>query len=140
MTACLACMALSLPAQQVPPAQTRGIPTDDSKAPAPQQFQGRIFSDEGILPLGRPHAWYLYVEDAGGHPLEDAQIEAEGVNSDIGLRLPSPPRASTYVGNGHYLIEGVLFPASGRWVLQFRVLWQGRAEQLRFTVLVPPRP
>lgn len=138
MLTSLACMALSVSAQQLPPPQSRGAITDSS-ASAPQRIQGRIFTDEEVGPLGRQHDWYLCLEQADGSPMEGAQIEAEGIHPETGQGLPSPPRVLTYVGYGHYLVEEVFFPAGGHWALHFRVRWQGKTELLRFTVFVPPQ-
>ena len=70
-----------------------------------------------LEPLGinRIHAWVLKVEDAAGQPMEDAELTISGGMPAHDHGLPTAPKATAYLGDGNYLVEGMKFHMSGAW-------------------------
>lgn len=67
------------------------------------------------LAINRMHAWVLKVEDAAGRPMEDAELTISGGMPAHDHGLPTAPRATDYLGDGSYLVEGMKFHMGGAW-------------------------
>lgn len=102
----------------------------------PRIFRGKLFYDGPKAPVKQSHEWYLYLEDLSGLLMEDARIEADGVNYKAGRGFATPPSVTQYIGKGHYLIENVVFPVAGPWSMRFQVIWQNKVDVLAFEIIV----
>ena len=67
------------------------------------------------IEINRMHSWVLKVEDAAGRPVEDAELRISGGMPAHDHGLPTAPRATSYLGDGNYLIEGMKFHMGGAW-------------------------
>ena len=73
------------------------------------------------IEINRIHAWVAQVMDADGNPVEDASISITGGMPDHDHGLPTAPRATAYLGEGRYLIEGMKFHMGGAWEVVLNV-------------------
>ena len=67
------------------------------------------------LTINRMHAWVVRVAGADGKPAENAELTLSGGMPAHDHGLPTAPRATTYLGSGNYLIEGMRFHMGGAW-------------------------
>ena len=67
------------------------------------------------IEINRIHVWVAQVMDADGNPVEGATISISGGMPDHDHGLPTAPRATAYLGEGRYLIEGMKFHMGGAW-------------------------
>lgn len=73
------------------------------------------------IEINRIHAWVAQVMDADGNPVEGASISITGGMPDHDHGLPTAPRATAYLGEGRYLIEGMRFHMGGAWEVVLNV-------------------
>ena len=78
-----------------------------------------LMAEDGQYKIGRYHNWIIVVTDNQGNAIENAQIAISGGMLAHGHGLPSKPLVTRYLGQGQYLIEGMLFNMSGKWTLLF---------------------
>ena len=95
-------------------------------------FKVSIGPAEGTTLINEYHSWILHLEDASGNHIQDASFAISGGMVAHGHGLPSKPIVSEYLGNGDYLIEGVLFNMSGIWTLQFIIQTPTVSDRVRF--------
>jgi hypothetical protein len=95
-------------------------------------FKVSIWPAEGTTLINEYHSWILHLEDASGNHIKDASFTISGGMVAHGHGLPSKPVVSRYLGNGEYLIEGVLFNMSGIWTLQFIIQTPTVSDRVRF--------
>ena len=73
------------------------------------------------IEINRIHAWVARVMDAEGNPVEGATISITGGMPGHDHGLPTAPRATAYLGEGRYLIEGMKFHMGGAWEVVLNV-------------------
>lgn len=73
------------------------------------------------IEINRIHVWVAQVMDADGNPVEGATISITGGMPDHDHGLPTAPRATAYLGEGRYLIEGMRFHMGGAWEVVINV-------------------
>lgn len=95
-------------------------------------FKVSIWPAEGTKLINEYHSWILHLEDTSGNHIKDANFAISGGMIAHGHGLPSKPVISGYLGNGDYLIEGVLFNMSGIWTLQFIIQTPAVSDRVRF--------
>jgi len=71
----------------------------------------------GNAPIGNHHNWVIEVKNIQGEPVSDALFNLSGGMAAHGHGLPSQPLVTKYLGEGQYLIEGMLFNMAGEWSL-----------------------
>ena len=84
--------------------------------------------------IGQYHNWIIVVRDISGNAIENANITVDGGMLGHGHGLPSQPIVTKHVGNGSYLIEGVLFNMSGEWTLNFYIQTPSHKDRARFDI------
>ena len=84
--------------------------------------------------ISRYHNWTIILKDVSGSPVENARIEVAGGMLGHGHGLPSQPVVTKYLGNGQYLIEGMLFNMSGEWTLNFYIQTPNYKDRVRFDI------
>lgn len=67
--------------------------------------------------IGDYHEWVIRVRDENGKGIEGAEFRFDGGMAAHGHGLPSQPLVTQYLGEGKYLIEGILFNMAGAWTL-----------------------
>lgn len=84
--------------------------------------------------IGGFHNWVIDVTDNNGKSLEDAEFNIDGGMVSHGHGLPSQPTVTQYLGDGKYLIEGMLFNMAGAWTLIIAVKKDGIIDSARFDI------
>ncbi|MFK7913255.1 MAG: cytochrome-c peroxidase [Pseudomonadales bacterium] len=98
------------------------------------------------IPVGRLHAWEVTVETADGERFIPGQISIGGGMPAHGHGLPSAPAVTRHLGNGRFLIEGMLFNMTGAWQLRLAITGPAgldhyvRSLQLSAPLPEPPVP
>jgi len=87
-------------------------------------FMISLYPEKGNAPIGDHHNWVIEVKDNDGEIVKDALFNISGGMEAHGHGLPSQPIVTKYLGEGHYLIEGMLFNMAGDWSL-FVIVQQG---------------
>lgn len=85
--------------------------------------------------LNQMHTWTLHIENAHGHPVEDAEVMVSGDMPQHGHGLPTEPRVTQNLGNGDYLVEGMRFQMPGWWVVEFMVDAGGMTDSVSFNLM-----
>ena len=85
------------------------------------------------LPLNLIHSWKLHVETLDGKPVENAVITVHGGMPAHKHGLPTQP-VVTEIGSGDYLVEGIKFSMSGKWVIWFEIRVGEMTEKVKFDV------
>ena len=95
-------------------------------------FDVRVFPRDGEVLVGRYHQWIIQVTDANRNVVDNASMTVAGGMEAHGHGLPSKPQITRYLGNGQYLIEGMLFNMAGRWTLLFVIQTPQVMDRVRF--------
>jgi hypothetical protein len=82
------------------------------------------------------HTWTIHVEMASGAMVENATIKVDGDMPEHGHGLPTSPEVTKYLGNGDYLVEGLLFQMPGWWVIEFDITAGGQTDHVEFNLLL----
>lgn len=85
------------------------------------------------LSINRMHSWSIRITTANGEPLDKADILISGGMPLHNHGLPSSPRVTEALGNGHYRVGGMRFHMLGDWQLVFNI----EAGQQRDVIVVP---
>ena len=96
------------------------------------KFKLFIFPATGQISIGEYQEWIIVVRDHADRIVEDAYLAISGGMIAHGHGLPSKPQIQHYLGEGRYLIEGVLFNMAGTWTLQFIVQTKEQVDRVRF--------
>ena len=73
------------------------------------------------IAINQMHQWTVRVTDAEGNPIANADIRVSGGMPAHDHGLPTAPKATTYLGDGRYLIEGMKFHMGGAWEVMLTV-------------------
>lgn len=92
-----------------------------SKTTAEERYHVEIAPELDPLAPGVMHAWVLVLTTPDGEPVEDAKIVIGGGMPQHGHGLPTAPKATAYLGEGRYRIDGVRFNMAGNWTLEFAI-------------------
>lgn len=112
----LLALSATLPAAGTLAGEAWPTPNPDS-AQVTERGRYRISYASALEPIeiNRIHVWVAQVMDADGNPVEGATISISGGMPDHDHGLPTAPRATAYLGEGRYLIEGMKFHMGGAW-------------------------
>ncbi len=84
-------------------------------------YQLTISPRAGRYVLGQYHDWIVHIENKNQQIITDAHLSIDGGMVAHGHGLPSQPQVTRYLGNGDYLIEGMLFNMAGSWTLLIKI-------------------
>jgi hypothetical protein len=84
-------------------------------------FHVTVAPENGHYMIGGYHHWTLTVKNKQYQPVTNAQIYMTGGMVGHGHGMPSQPLVTRYLGEGRYLIEGMLFNMAGEWTLLFSI-------------------
>ncbi|NOX40495.1 MAG: FixH family protein [Alphaproteobacteria bacterium] len=68
-----------------------------------------------------PHAWIAEIKTADGEPVTNATIMVDGGMAAHGHGMPTRPRMTENLGDGHYKIDGMQFHMAGEWQLNLAI-------------------
>lgn len=80
-------------------------------------FNLSLYPQTGDPIIGDYQNWVVEVKDGNLQGIENAEIALGGGMSAHKHGLPSQPKVTKYLGEGKYLIEGMLFNMAGKWTL-----------------------
>lgn len=89
---------------------------------------------EGKPVIGEYHDWVIEVTDENEQGIEEATFRFGGGMAAHGHGLPSQPVVTQYLGDGKYLIEGMLFNMAGDWSLVVAVKKDNFTDQAVFDI------
>ena len=101
-----------------PPVELDLSRTKDSAAGL---YKVSVEPENGTVEQGAIHSWILTVTTPQGTVVEDAVVAVDGGMPQHGHGLPTEPRVTEYLGEGHYRVEGVRFNMGGWWELKFAI-------------------
>lgn len=107
-----------------------------SKATAGGHYRVEIAPELEPLAQGVMHAWVLTLTTPDGQPVEGARIAVGGGMPQHGHGLPTAPKATAYLGDGRYKIEGVRFNMEGNWTLEFAITASPGDDAVVFNVVL----
>jgi len=94
-----------------------------------------LLQPESDIPIiGDYHNWIIEVTDENENGIENAQFSFGGGMAAHGHGLPSKPVVTSYLGEGKYLIEGMLFNMSGEWTLAVAIRKDNFIDKTQFTI------
>lgn len=86
----------------------------------------------GEVQIGKFQIWELRLTDAEGQIVFPARFAIGGGMQGHGHGLPTQPRVTNFLPDGHYIIEGMKFNMAGDWTLYLDVEAEvGREKVLR---------
>lgn len=80
-------------------------------------FNLLLYPQQGEPVIGEYHHWIIELKDKHDKPIDNAVIGIGGGMAAHGHGLPSQPVVTDYLGEGKYLVEGLLFNMAGDWTL-----------------------
>jgi YtkA-like len=78
----------------------------------------------------------VVVRDEAGGAVDEAAIVIEGGMPEHGHGLPTRPRVTRSLGDGHYEIEGVRFNMGGWWEVRLAITGAGGVDTVTFNLAV----
>lgn len=88
----------------------------------------------GEAVIGDYHDWIIEVSDETGAVIEGAEFSVGGGMAAHGHGLPSQPIVTQYLGDGKYLVEGVLFNMAGDWTLMVAIRKDTFTDKAQFNI------
>jgi hypothetical protein len=85
-----------------------------------------------IVQVGKMHEWLLTLRNQKNQIVNGAQIKVSGGMPHHGHGFPTSPRVVAQLESGEYLIEGMKFTMKGQWVIDLKILVDGKTDQVRF--------
>lgn len=82
-----------------------------------KQFNVSLSPQKKSYEIGGFHNWVATIQNNSGEGISDLNIVVSGGMKAHGHGLPSKPIVNQYLGDGRYLIEGMMFSMSGDWTL-----------------------
>lgn len=95
-------------------------------------FIVRVYPQTGHYRIGEFHRWIVEVQNIHNAPVQHAQISISGGMEAHGHGLPSQPQVTQSLGDGKYLIEGMLFNMRGDWTLMLAIKTPTLVDKARF--------
>jgi len=95
-------------------------------------FSLLLYPKNGDALIGDHHNWIIEVKDIADKPVSNALFNVSGGMAAHGHGLPSQPIVTKYLGDGQYLIEGMLFNMSGDWSLLIVVQQGNQGDRKQF--------
>jgi len=89
-------------------------------------------ADKSPAPIGHYHDWSITLTDRDSVPITTASIAISGGMPAHGHALPTQPEVSQNLGDGQYLVEGMLFNMSGQWLLRINIAAEGKSDVVDF--------
>ncbi|MEX2353804.1 MAG: FixH family protein [Gammaproteobacteria bacterium] len=91
------------------------------QASAQGLFQASVTTDLDPVVINEIHSWTLHLETADGEPLDNAVITVDGGMPAHSHGLPTAPEVTENLGEGNYLVEGLMFQMPGHWQVRFDI-------------------
>ncbi|HWG85273.1 MAG TPA: FixH family protein [Deinococcales bacterium] len=113
-----------------------GLDYGTTRPTAAGHFTVSYVPSQDPVPVNRLHQWTLSVTTPDGKPVQGASISVDGDMPQHGHGLPTRPAVTEDLGNGRYLVDGVKFQMGGWWVMDFEVRASGKADSVRFNLLL----
>jgi hypothetical protein len=82
--------------------------------------------------INQMHSWTLHLENAAKEPIDNAVITVDGGMPAHNHGLPTSPEVTEALGNGDYLVEGLLFQMPGHWQVSFEISVDGQTDSVTF--------
>ena len=80
------------------------------------------------LTINTIHDWVFHIENSDGVTVNGAVVSVSGGMPQHNHGLPTIPRMTRSLGNGHYVLEGMRFHMNGYWELNVTVDVGGRRD------------
>jgi len=95
-------------------------------------YQVRVKSELDPIVINRVHSWTLNLKTTSGEPVENAQITVNGGMPAHKHGLPTAPEVTEYLGEGDYLVEGLMFQMPGHWQVGFDISADAVTDRVTF--------
>lgn len=80
--------------------------------------------------------WTVTVKTPDGEPVTPARITVDGGMPMHGHGLPSQPQVGEYLGEGKYLLKGLMFSMHGRWEILLDIQSRSLSDTVRFEIVL----
>jgi len=88
------------------------------------------------IAINQIHSWTLHVETATGQAVDNARITVDGGMPAHGHGLPTAPEVTQSMGNGDYLVEGMMFQMPGHWQVNFDISANEQTDSVIFNFVL----
>ncbi len=78
--------------------------------------------------------WVVTIKTADGQAVSPARVSVEGGMPMHGHGLPSQPQVSEYLGDGKYLLKGLMFSMHGRWTVELLIQSKSLRDRVAFDI------
>ena len=79
-------------------------------------------------------AWIVTIKTTDGEVVTPARVTVSGGMPMHGHGLPSQPQVSEYLGEGKYLLKGLMFSMKGRWSINLDIQSQSSRDRVSFEI------
>ena len=109
---------------------------DDSNTKTSDQGLYVVSYEAELQPLviNRIHTWTMHIVSVDGAAVENAEVTITGGMPLHDHGLPTMPAATTYLGDGEYLVEGVKFHMAGLWQITVSITVDASTDTVTFDV------
>ena len=98
------------------------------------RYQAAYASTLEPLQINRIHSWVIHLQTPEGAPVDNAELRVSGGMPAHDHGLPTAPRATTNLGKGAYLVEGMKFHMGGVWEVELRIEAEVGADTIRWEI------
>jgi hypothetical protein len=85
------------------------------------------------IEINRIHAWILHIT-SDGEPVTGASLAVSGGMPAHDHGMPTRPRVTAELGNGHYRLEGMRFHMGGDWEVSIEIKANGKSDTVVVTL------
>ena len=100
-------------------------------------FVAELVAPASDIGLSQFQSWQLSIRDAvSNQAITQARIVVGGGMAAHGHGLPTQPQVTKHLGDGVYLVEGLMFNMAGEWQLIFDVNTKKVSDRIVFDVII----
>lgn len=105
-----------------------------SKLSDKKKFQVSYTSKLDPIEINNLHAWIIYIENAKGNAVHDAEVNVIGGMPEHNHGLPTKPQVTKNLGDGRYLLEGMKFHMLGWWTVTVSIMNENATDTVTFNL------
>jgi len=99
-------------------------------------YKVSVSSELDPIAINHIHSWTLHVETATGQAVDNARITVDGGMPTHSHGLPTAPEVTQSMGNGDYLVEGMMFQMPGHWQVNFDISAGDQSDSVIFNFVL----
>lgn len=99
-------------------------------------FEVTLQSQNQNIEINEYLDWKLIIRTADGEPVSPVRVRIGGGMPMHGHGLPTQPQLGKHLGDGAYMLKGLLFSMNGSWVLELDIQSKTLTDSVKFELEV----